>query len=217
MTTSAPVPGSPTPRELAVADGSVQSYRIGPWSSWGIRCKNRPARRQSGKAARGVCSLTAETNPLALRVVQILRNSQVIRAGESLTVRSAARFTPDGSNSTRFRPSGRQKSAKQSPIEISHKALSLKELTSDGFGILYAKQTQFRVVEAATLEGWRCREPARKQLLPQPRYAQILTTDSAQQHPIEGPGGSETNHGIHRHTQKREFGSALPFRVLPFY
>src|SRR5208337_751036 len=49
------------------------------------------------------------------------------------------------------------------------------------------------------------------QLLPQPRYAQILTTDSAQQHPIEGPRGSETNHGMHRHTQKREFGSALPF------
>jgi len=32
---------------------------------------------------------------------------------------------------------------------------------------------------------------------------------------LEGPGESETNHGIHRHTQKREFGLALPFRVLP--
>ena len=31
------VPGSPTPRELAMADGSVRKYRIGPWSSWGIR------------------------------------------------------------------------------------------------------------------------------------------------------------------------------------
>src|SRR5208337_174089 len=53
------------------------------------------------------------------------------------------------------------------------------------------------------LEGWQCRKPARRQLLPQPRYVQILTTDSAQLHPIEGPGGSETNHGIHRHTEKR--------------
>src|SRR5271166_7071634 len=58
-------------------------------------------------------------------------NARLGGTGGSLTVRSAARFTPDGSNSTRFRPSGRQKSAKQSPIEISHKALSLKELTSD--------------------------------------------------------------------------------------
>ena len=49
LTTSVPVPGSPTPRELAVADGSVRNYRIGPWSLWGIRCKNRPARRQSGR------------------------------------------------------------------------------------------------------------------------------------------------------------------------
>ena len=48
LTTSAPVPGSPTPRELAMAD-ECTSYRIGPWSSWGIRCKNRPARRQSGR------------------------------------------------------------------------------------------------------------------------------------------------------------------------
>ena len=30
------MPGSPTHRELAVADGSVQKYRKRPWSSWGI-------------------------------------------------------------------------------------------------------------------------------------------------------------------------------------
>jgi len=34
-TTSAPVPGSTTPREQAVAHGSVRKLRIGPWSSWG--------------------------------------------------------------------------------------------------------------------------------------------------------------------------------------
>jgi len=50
------------------------------------------------------------------------------------------------------------------PIEIRHKSLALKELTSDGFGLLYAKQTQFRVAEAATLEG--CAKPARRQAWP---------------------------------------------------
>src|SRR5208337_3890511 len=52
------------------------------------------------------------------------------------------------------------------PIKISHKSLALKELTSDRFGLLYAKRTQFRVVEAATLEDWRCRKPARRQAWP---------------------------------------------------
>src|SRR5271157_503418 len=47
------------------------------------------------------------------------------------------------------------------PIEISHKSLALKELTSDRFGLIYAKRTQFRVAEAATLEGWRYRLVAR--------------------------------------------------------
>ena len=32
---------------------------------------------------------------------------------------------------------------------------------SDRFGLIYAKRTQFRVAEAATLEGWRCRLVAR--------------------------------------------------------
>src|SRR5271157_3520710 len=40
LATFAPVPGSPTPRELAVAYGSVRKYRMGPWSSWGIRPEN---------------------------------------------------------------------------------------------------------------------------------------------------------------------------------
>src|SRR5208337_501650 len=31
------------------------------------------------------------------------------------------------------------------PIEISGKSLALKKLTSDGFRVLYAKRTQFRV------------------------------------------------------------------------
>ena len=36
----------------------------------------------------------------------------------------------------------------------------------DVCGLLYAKQTQFRFVEAATLEGWRCPKPARRQAWP---------------------------------------------------
>ncbi len=43
------------------------------------------------------------------------------------------------------------------PIGISHKSLAIMELTSDGFGLLYAKRTQFRVVKDGTLKedaGW---------------------------------------------------------------
>src|SRR5208283_2875688 len=49
----------------------------------------------------------------------------------------------------------------------------------------------------------------------QPRSAQILTADSVQQQPIAAPEGSESNHGIHRNTRKRESESTSPFRVLP--
>jgi len=117
-----------------------------------------------------------------------LRNSQVIRTGESLAVRSAARFTPGLTEQQAVRAQQSSKKRQTKPIEISHKSLALKKLRSDGFGLLYAKRTQFRVVEAATMKGWRCRKPARRQLLSQPRYAQILTTDSAQLHPSERPG-----------------------------
>src|SRR5208337_1922942 len=90
----------------------------------------------------------------------------------------------DGSQRGRVHPGlteqhavGAQRSSKKrqtKPIEISHKSLALRELTSDGFGLLYAKQTQFRVVEAATSEGWRCRKPARRQAWPTlDRVAQI--------------------------------------------
>src|SRR5271157_4284118 len=56
LTTYAPVPGSPTPRELAVADGSARKYRIGPWSSWGIRCEKKaraPPKRKGGARCEG--------------------------------------------------------------------------------------------------------------------------------------------------------------------
>jgi len=55
---------------------------------------------------------------------------------------------------------------KTKPIEIGHKSFALKELTYDVFGIPYAKRSQFRVVEDGTLEGWRCRKPARRQAWP---------------------------------------------------
>ena len=61
--TSAPVPGSPTTRELA-ADGSVRKHRIGFWSSWGIRCETQiraPPKRKGG--ARRVRSLTRGNQP----------------------------------------------------------------------------------------------------------------------------------------------------------
>ena len=36
------------------------------------------------------------------------------------------------------------------PIEISHKSLVAKEISSDIFGLIYAKQTQFRVGQVGT-------------------------------------------------------------------
>ncbi len=67
-------------------------------------------------------------------------------------------------HAVRARRSSKKRQTK--PIKIGHKSLALKELTSDGFGPVYAKQTQFRVIEAATLEGWRCPKPARRQAWP---------------------------------------------------
>jgi hypothetical protein len=44
-----------------------------------------------------------------LTVAQVSRNSQAMRAGESLTVHRAGSFTPDSLNGRRFGPGGRQK------------------------------------------------------------------------------------------------------------
>ncbi len=63
----------------------------------------------------------------------------------------------------RLGPSGRPKKRQTKPIQVSHKRLPLNELTSDGFVIVYAKQTQFRVVEDGTSKGWPCRKLARRE------------------------------------------------------
>src|SRR5271157_4024305 len=62
--TFAPVPGSPTPRELAVADGSIRKYRIRPWSSWGIRSEN--GQRPVGDGQRGM--VTSGPEPAGRRL-----------------------------------------------------------------------------------------------------------------------------------------------------
>ncbi len=67
-------------------------------------------------------------------------------------------------HAVRARRSSKKRQTK--PIKIGHKSIALKELTSDGFGPVYAKQTQFRVIEAASLEGWRCWKPARREAWP---------------------------------------------------
>ncbi len=38
-------------------------------------------------------------------------------------------------------------------METGHKSYALKELTSDGFGLLYAKRTQFQVAPGRGIEG----------------------------------------------------------------
>jgi hypothetical protein len=66
-----------------------------------------------------------------------------------LTV-SAARFTPGLIERHTVQAKQFQKKRQTKPIEISRKALPLKELSSDAFGIHYAKRSQFRVAQAAT-------------------------------------------------------------------
>jgi len=55
-----------------------------------IKIRIRPCGQYVGKLR-----IKIATHPPDLRVVQVLRKSQVIRIGGSLTVRSAAMFTPD--------------------------------------------------------------------------------------------------------------------------
>jgi len=96
----------------------------------------------------------------------VLRNIQVIRAGESLTVRNVARFTPGSTEQHAVRAKRSSRKRQTKPIEISYKRLAFKELTLYVFGIIYAKQTQFQVVEAAIWQGWGCRKPARREARP---------------------------------------------------
>jgi len=52
---------------------------------------------------------------------------------------------------------------KTKPMEIGYKSFAFKDLTYDIFGLLYAKRTQFRVVEDESLKGWPCQRLTRRQ------------------------------------------------------
>jgi len=65
-------------------------------------------------------------------------------------------------------------------METGHKSLALREFMSDRFGHLYAKRTQFRVVEDGTSKGWQCRRL--------PRREARLTLDQAAQTGAEWDG-----------------------------
>src|SRR5271157_5541960 len=52
------------------------------------------------------------------------------------------------------------------PKEIGRKRSVLRDLTHDGFGLPYAKRSQFRVVENGTSKGWPGRKLARRQARP---------------------------------------------------
>src|SRR5271157_55539 len=52
---------------------------------------------------------------------------------------------------------------KTKPMEAGHKSFALRELTSDRLGLLYAKRTQFRVVEDGTSKSWPSRKLARRE------------------------------------------------------
>ena len=124
-----------------------------------------------------------------------------------MTVRSAARFTPELTEQHAVRAQRSSKKRQTKPIEISHKSLVLKELTSNGFGPLYAKQTQFRVVEAATIGGLAMSEAGTQTITaatkigtnPDNRFRQA-TSNRGSRGIRDQPRNSPT------HTQKREFG-----------
>ena len=64
LATNAPVPGSPTARELTEADGCVRQCMLGPWSSWEIRSETQaraPPKRKSD--ARRLCLEMAANLP----------------------------------------------------------------------------------------------------------------------------------------------------------
>ncbi len=81
LTTFAPVPGSPTPRELAMADGSVRKYRIGPWSSWGnggsLDAQSDPPRKMGpSRSSEPVASVWREPPPESLSMSRSPRLTQ---------------------------------------------------------------------------------------------------------------------------------------------
>ena len=51
-------------------------------------------------------------------------------------------------------------------MEIGYKSYAIKELTSGGFGLPYAKRTQFRVVEGGTSKRYTLRKLSRRQARP---------------------------------------------------
>jgi len=62
---------------------------------WQFAVRSGPRVAQAERRREAGVLLHAETKPPDLRIVQGLRKSQIRRAGQSLTTRSAARFTPE--------------------------------------------------------------------------------------------------------------------------
>ena len=138
---------------------------------FGVRL--RSARRPSRKAARGVCSLTRGNQPARSADRASLAKRQIRRDWRKLDDSPRRQVHPGLTEQHAVRAQRSSKKRQTKPIEISHKSLALRELVSDRFGLLYAKQTEFRVVEAATLEDWRCRLVARKWVARLSRFPDI--------------------------------------------
>jgi hypothetical protein len=86
--------------------------------------------------------------------VQLLWNSQVIRAGESLTVRNAARFARGLTERHALWTKQSSKKRQTKPIEISHKPLALKELTSIHSGLLVQNEPNSGSLQDGRSEGY---------------------------------------------------------------
>src|SRR5208337_4678581 len=95
-----------------------------------------------------------ETNPLDFTVVQLLWNSQVIMAGESLTVRNPARFARGLTERHALWAKLSSKKRQTKPIEISHKSLALKELTSIHSDLLVQNEPNSGSLQDGRSEGY---------------------------------------------------------------
>src|SRR5208337_3665677 len=95
-----------------------------------------------------------ETNPLDFTVVQLLWNSQVIRAGESLTVGNAARFARGLTERHALWAKLSSKKRQTKPIEISHKPLAIKELISIHSDLLVQNEPNSGSLQDGRSEGY---------------------------------------------------------------
>ena len=133
------------PNSRSLQDGASKGYTL-----------RKPARRQARPTLDRVAHTDAEWDGQArkLRDACPPGDAGIMASGERRVVSGTRTVASSQWSVKRKRGSWRcEKSAKTKPMEIGHKSLGLTELTLDGFGLLYAKRTQFRVALRRDIEG----------------------------------------------------------------